>query len=65
VFLNARMEQRQRTALLSTPPALVAEMEVEQKAVKPLVAAIQKVPQKLKALIDKLPRNEVSHCSQI
>jgi len=38
-------------------------MEVEQKAVKTLVAAIQKVPQKLKALIDKLTRNEVRHCS--
>jgi len=52
------MEKR---ALLSEPPPTTTSIEVPQSA-RPLLKEIQKIPKRVKKLIEKLPYQEVS-CS--
>lgn len=56
VYLNNRMEKR---ALLSEPPPTTTSMEVRQSG-RPLLKEIQKIPKRVKKLIEKLPYQELN-----
>jgi monovalent cation:proton antiporter-2 (CPA2) family protein len=56
VYLNHRMEKR---ALLSEPPPTTTSIEVRQSA-RPLLKEIQKIPERVQKLIEKLPHQELN-----
>ncbi|KAG0562230.1 hypothetical protein KC19_9G128300 [Ceratodon purpureus] len=56
VYLNNRMEKR---ALLSEPPPTTTSIEVRQSG-KPLLKEIQRIPKRVKKLIEKLPHQELN-----
>ncbi|XP_024388628.1 K(+) efflux antiporter 2, chloroplastic isoform X2 [Physcomitrium patens] len=56
VYLNNRMEKR---AILSEIPPTTTSIEVQQKG-RPLIKEIQKLPKRVKKLIEKLPHQELN-----
>ncbi|CAI5459570.1 unnamed protein product [Closterium sp. Yama58-4] len=61
VALNARMEKRaaqQRGQGQHVPPVTMAVMEVKHKAVRPLVAEVQRVGMRVREMVEKMPKHE-------
>ncbi|CAI6004739.1 unnamed protein product [Closterium sp. NIES-65] len=58
VALNARMEKRAAQRGQHVPPVTMAVMEVEQKAVRPLVAEVQRVGMRVREMVEKMPKHE-------
>ncbi|CAI7840412.1 unnamed protein product [Closterium sp. NIES-53] len=58
VALNARMENRAAQRGQHVPPVTMAVMEVEQKAVRPLVAEVQRVGMRVREMVEKMPKHE-------
>ncbi|GJP56746.1 hypothetical protein CLOM_g15798 [Closterium sp. NIES-68] len=58
VALNARMENRAAQKGQHMPPVTVAVMEVEQRAVRPLVAEVAKAGRRVREMVERMPKHE-------